>query len=30
VEMQKFQLEAKFQDKSVDVKTLVDMSYLPA
>jgi ABC-type nitrate/sulfonate/bicarbonate transport system substrate-binding protein len=29
VQMQQFQLEAKFQDKSVDVKTLVDMSYLP-
>jgi ABC-type nitrate/sulfonate/bicarbonate transport system substrate-binding protein len=28
-EMQKFQMEAKFQDKSVDVKTLVDLSYLP-
>jgi ABC-type nitrate/sulfonate/bicarbonate transport system substrate-binding protein len=27
--MQEFQIEAKFQDKSVDVKTLVDMSYLP-
>ena len=27
--MQEFQLEAKFQDKDVDVKTLVDMSYLP-
>jgi ABC-type nitrate/sulfonate/bicarbonate transport system substrate-binding protein len=27
--MQEFQLEAKFQDKSVDVKTLVDLSYLP-
>jgi ABC-type nitrate/sulfonate/bicarbonate transport system substrate-binding protein len=27
--MQKFQLEAKFQDKSVDVNTLVDLTYLP-
>lgn len=27
--MQEFQLEAKFQDKGVDVKTLVDLSYLP-
>jgi ABC-type nitrate/sulfonate/bicarbonate transport system substrate-binding protein len=28
-QMQEFQLEAKFQDKRVDVKTLVDLSYLP-
>jgi ABC-type nitrate/sulfonate/bicarbonate transport system substrate-binding protein len=26
--MQEFQIEAKFQTKSVDVKTLVDLSYL--
>jgi phosphopantetheine adenylyltransferase len=26
--MQKFQIEAKFQKKEVDVATLVDMSYL--
>ena len=28
-QMQEFQLEAKFQDKRVDVKTLVGLSYLP-
>jgi len=29
VEMQQFQIKAGFQSKSVDVRALVDLNYLP-